>query len=178
MTRREELQHEHSVERELLARYRARRDEALRDLADAQARAERYEKAVVGLEAVVPDEDGPEHSGASESPASDRPLTSAVPVGSTNGASPKGSGPRGEAAVATVLREAGPTGLTPLALTAALAHRGWAPNSEHPENAVRAAANRLRKKDSSIGFVDGKYFHRFVSASVGQPSVEEHHEET
>src|SRR5437879_115156 len=93
MTRREELQDEHSVERELLARYREHRDKALRDLADAQARAERYEKAVVGLEAVLPDEDHHDESPKDEPPES-APSRMSV---STNGASPQSRGPRGEA---------------------------------------------------------------------------------
>lgn len=154
MTRTTELPADRSVERQLLESYRAARDEAHRDLADAQARADRYELAVRGLEAVLPDEE-PEPIVTVGGETMQR-------SGPAPGSVREDGSPRGEAAVAIVLREAGSSGLTNPELTEEVMRRGWSPDSEDPAAAVRAAANRLRKKDANFVFENRHFVYRPV----------------
>lgn len=139
-----------SVERELLERYRRERDKAIKDRADADARAERYEKAVTGLEAVLEDHGANE----ADETTSDAPTRFAA----TDGAAEQK--PDRESAIISLVRGAGAGGLSPLGLTEGLTEAGLAPRSANPENAVRAAANRLRKKEPRLVFQNGKYVYR------------------
>lgn len=134
----------HAVEHELLERYRAKRESALRDLADAQARAEKYSLAVHGLEAVLGIEDGDD----------DAP---AIPKGKTRDAEPI-DGPRGETAVGQFLLDHPGRGFTAQELTEGLRERRWInPGVKDPVATTRAAANRLRRKYDDYTFTGGRY---------------------
>jgi hypothetical protein len=67
--------------------------------------------------------------------------------------------PEGQEAVRTALMES-PKPLGLFELTASVAKLGWFPQTDEPERAVRAAANRLRKKDSDFDYVDRRFIYR------------------
>lgn len=123
------------LERELLDRYRKKRDAAMRDLADAQARVTKYDLAVKGMEAVLDEEPEQDAGSVGEREGdADRPLH------------PPSEFPRGEKAVALLLDEFGELSIQNL--TKLMLERGAiAPDAKHPESATRQALNRLRRKD-------------------------------
>jgi len=59
-------------------------------------------------------------------------------------------------AIAQAIRSSA-TGLTLSELTEAVAHLGFRPQSDQPDRAVRASANRLRDRDHNYGFVQKRY---------------------
>lgn len=69
---------------------------------------------------------------------------------------PNGPAPEGLEAVAAVLQQS-PKPLTLAELTEAVAQLGWRPETDKPERAVRAAANRLRKKSVDFEYRDKKF---------------------
>jgi hypothetical protein len=141
----------HAVERDLLDRYRAKRERALHDLADAQTRAERYGLAVQGLEAVLGIDDGTDDQ---EPVASPNPANPTINDGGTN------DGPRGAAAVERFLSEHPGQGFSAPELAEGLLKRGWInPDVKDPVSTTRAAANRLRRNDDAYVFVGGRYSH-------------------
>jgi hypothetical protein len=129
--------------RELLAAYRTERDNARRDRANAQAREEKYELAVRGLEAVL----GEEGDGDPTPPMN----------GAHRDAAPGPSVfPRGEAGVKLLLDEH--KAMTIAALTDELQKRGaLSPKAKNPAAATRQAFNRLREKHPQrYDLVNGK----------------------
>jgi hypothetical protein len=139
-----ELADSHAVEHELLERYRAKRESALRDLADAQARADKYRLAVQGLEAVLGIEDGD-----NDAPAAPKRMTRDTEFI---------DGPRGETAVGQFLLDQPGRGFTAQELTEGLRERRWInPDVKDPVATTRAAANRLRRKYDDYTFTGGRY---------------------
>jgi hypothetical protein len=67
--------------------------------------------------------------------------------------------PEGSEAVRTALMES-PKPLPLPELWDAVRKLGWIPQTDEPERAVRAAANRLRKKDSDFDYVDRRFIYR------------------
>ena len=131
------------LERELLDRYRRKRETALADLADAQARMSKYDLAVKGLEAVLDIE-------------AQSAKTEPVPGESEALAKPRESGvPRGERAAQLIMDEF--QSLSIAELTKQMVERGAiAADAQHPESATRQAFNRLRrKKPSEYDLING-----------------------
>jgi hypothetical protein len=65
----------------------------------------------------------------------------------------------GMEAVELALRQS-PRPLTLTELTEAVRRLGWSPDTDNKERAVRAAANRLRHKDPSFGYIAKHWVHR------------------
>ncbi len=73
--------------------------------------------------------------------------------------------PSGKDAVARVLMDAAPHGMNAAELAQAMSDRGWAPESDTPERAARASANRLRRSDAQFVLENARFYYRPQSAS-------------
>ena len=141
----------YAAERALLAKYRAELQRAQMDATNAQERIERYQPVVRGLEGVIPDE---APSRAPVAPNGDDAATAEQ----TKPRRTNSSGPRGEEAVKRVLMEHPGEGMQATSITRQLHERDWiSPGTKDPVAATRAAANRLRVKDTRFRFENGFY---------------------
>lgn len=86
------------------------------------------------------------------------------------------SGPRvptmlsGMDAIAVALKRS-PVALTLTELTDAVKELGWHPETDNPERAVRAAGNRLRKKDTDFDYYSRRWLYRPLHAGHLPPRL-------
>lgn len=141
-----------------------RREEALRRVDALKSKLEGAEDEVRNIDMALKGIKGLVGGGAKSAPLAE------LPASSLNGAShrnrvagslpARSREPRGMDAIAVVLTNAVEEGLTLGELTQELDRRGWLPKTEEPQNAVRASANRLRRKDRRFVFEGGRFAFR------------------
>lgn len=125
----------------------AERQEVTDRIARDQTNARNLDRAIEGIEGLLGLHESSLAPSANGAGPTARPRRASTP-----------QGPRGIEAVRQILIE-GPW-LTPAELARALQERGWGPESNDPESAVRAAANRLRRRDPRFDLRNGRYGYR------------------
>jgi hypothetical protein len=150
-----------------------RRDAAIGRLREAEREVRNLDLAIEGIEGLT----GAEDNGATDTLQQVTEAIQQTVKESRNlrtiqtGRAYGGRKLAGIAAVERALKAA-PTGLTLTALTTAVRDLGWVPDTPQKERAVRAAANRLREKDSDFDYVDKIFIYKPKHAgTMGQASL-------